>query len=244
MKKFLFGCAIALCGLSAPQASAQDYCCPPQCDPCCCGESNFNGFYLGGNIGVFSHTAHRSDLDAALTDNSGWTTNATSFTAGLQLGYDWQWCNKLVGLVGDWNWVNPRHRLRNAPNTLADSTIRSRENWFSTIRARAGLTVCDALVYVTAGAAVSRFHTRWTDTTIGTFNFRDTRWGWTGGVGTEFILGCNWSLGLEVLFLHFDDHTNSNTNTAGTRFNFGHSDSSWLGRLTLNYRFGDLCSCF
>jgi outer membrane immunogenic protein len=243
MKKFLLGCAIAMCGLPISNASAQDLCCPTQCDPCCYG-MDFNGLYFGGNLGAFSHTAHRNDEDGFLTDNSGWSTNRTSFEAGVQLGYDWQCCNTLFGIVGDWNWVRTRHHVKDDPNGGGLGGHRSRAQWFSTIRVRAGLAVCDATVYVTGGAAVTRFRNRWDDGVLNTFNDHHTRWGWTGGAGTEFLLGCNWSLGLEVLFLHFDDHRRTFTRVDGVPFEFTHSDSSWVGRVLLNYRFGDLCSCF
>jgi outer membrane immunogenic protein len=237
MKKILLGCAIAMCGLPLSQASAQDYCCQPQCNPCCY-ESDFNGLYIGGNVGAFTHSAHRNDLDGFLESSSGWSTNQTSVTAGLQLGYDWQWCNKLVGLVGDWNWVNTKHTNRNNTNYF----LKNNSDWFSTIRARAGLAVCDALVYITGGAAVTKFNNKWNNITDN-FHFHDARWGWTAGAGTELKLGCNFSLGLEVLFLQFDDNRRTFTSD-GTRYAVSHSDSAWLGRVMLNYRFGDLCSCF
>lgn len=243
MKNFLFGCAIAVSSLAMPLASAYDYCCPPQCDPCCDG-SSFDGLYLGGNIGVFTHVAHRNDYDGFFTDNSGWSIIDTNVELGLQLGYDWQCGSRLFGVVADWNWVNTDNRFDDNPNGGSLGFARNEAHWFTTIRARAGITVCDALFYLTAGAAVKRFNNRWDDGTLNNFNEHHTRWGWTAGVGTEFLLFCNWSLGAEVLFLHFSEHTRSFTTAAGTTFRFGHSDSSYLARLVLNYRFGDLCSCF
>lgn len=240
MKKLFFGCALALYGFTMPLAFSQDYCCPPQdygyiqSDACC---DEFAGFYIGGNVGVISQTAHRNDLDGFLTDNSGWTTVDTNVTAGVQLGYDWQCCNKVFGFVVDWNWANTDRRHRDNP-AVSDNFINTEFDWFTTIRARAGLAVCDALVYVTAGAVVGRFETTWHDDPD-EFNFNDTRWGWTGGVGTELKFWCNWSLGAEVLFLHFNEDTRSST-VGATEFNFGHSDSAWVGRILLNYRFGDL----
>src|SRR5262249_51445101 len=103
---------------------------------------------------------------------------------------------------------------------------------------RAGLTVCDTLVYVTGGAAVARFHSRW-ENFVDDFDHRHARWGWTGGFGAEFLLGCNWSLGAEFLWMHFSEHTRSFTDVTGALFRFGHSDSVWVGRVLLNYRFGD-----
>ena len=242
MKKFLFVCVAAIGGLTSPLAA--DYnnynCCPPQCDPCC-SSSDFNGFYVGGNLGIFSHTTHFNDLDGFFTDNSGWSSIDTSFTAGVQLGYDWQCNSKLAGLVVDWNWVDTNHRIADNPNGTVGSFHRHRNNWFTTIRARFGVTVCDALVYVTGGAAVTRHDTRIND---GTSSFRDqrSRWGWAAGAGVEYMLGCNWSLGAEFLFLQFSHH-NRSFGVGATTFAFQRSDSAYVGRFLLNYRFGDLFNC-
>lgn len=240
MKKFLLISGIAIGGLLSA-ASAQD-CCPVQYDTCC--GAGFDGFYIGGNVGALTHVAHRNDLDGFFTDNSGWTTTSTDVTAGIQLGYDWQCCNAVFGLVADWNWANNNHRFRDDPNGDNDGFSRSEFNWFTTIRARAGLSVCDALVYVTGGAAVAHFENRWSDLVFGDFRHDHTRWGWTGGVGAEFILGCNWSIGLEFLYLHFDTTTRTFTNDVGASFDFAHSDSSYVGRFIVNYRFGDLFCCW
>lgn len=248
MRRLIFGLALAVCGFIMPQASANfglgggNGCCPPECSPCCY-ESGFDGFYFGGNLGVVSHTAHRNDFDGFFTDNSGWTTIDTSFEAGLQLGYDWQCCNKLLGFVVDWNWADNDRRVRDNPNVGDLGSFRNRHRWFTTLRARAGVVVCDALVYVTGGAAVSRFNVNYSDGIANDFRHNRSRWGWTGGVGTEFKVWCNWSLGAEVLFVHFKEHNRRFTNTGGTNFLFGASDSVWLGRVLLNYRFGDLFAC-
>lgn len=241
MRKLIFGLGIAAAGFIMPTASADDYCCPLQYDPCCGLE--FNGLYVGGNIGVVSHTAHRHDFDGFLTDNSGWTVTDTDFTAGVQVGYDIQCCNKVFGIVADWNWTNNDRREHDNPSAVGDDNFFHNEhNWFTTIRGRAGLAVCDALVYITAGAAVSRFETRWRDAPD-EFRFRNTKWGWVGGFGTEFALWCNWSVGAEILYIHYDQH--NETGTVGTtNFVFGHSDHVWVGRVLLNYRFGDLCGCW
>ncbi|MCH9627099.1 MAG: outer membrane beta-barrel protein [Gammaproteobacteria bacterium] len=241
MKKVLF-CALAVAGmLTAQQAAANDYCCPPQYDPYCC-ETEFDGFYFGGNLGVISHMAHRNDLDGFFDDNvTSLSRCTTDVTVGLQLGYDWQCASSVFGLVVDWNWVNVDHRERLFGSN--DRFIKADFDWFTTIRARAGLTVCDALLYVTAGAAVASFDNQWRNlngtTSDRNFKHCDTKWGWVGGVGAEFGLGCNWTMGVEVLTLHFC-HNNERFDS---NFHFSLSDTAWVGRVILNYRFGDLC-CF
>ncbi len=157
-------------------------------------------------------------------------------TVGIQLGYDWLCSNILVGLVVDWNWANNEHRL-----PVDNHKIHTEFDWFTTIRARTGIVFCDNLFYITAGAAVSKFETKW-DNGLNSFHHNNTRWGWVGGVGTEFQLWCNWSLGVEILAAHFGEEKKSHTFTTTNRF--GYSDNAYVGRILLNYRFGDLCSCF
>jgi len=241
MRKLIFACAMLGCSLAAPVAFADDCCYPAQCEPYCCGEG-FDGFYIGGNVGAFTHVAHRTDRDGFFVGNGNVSHNDTNVTAGVLLGYDWQWCgDKLFGVVVDWNWVNTENRHRTSTIDTLGERIRSDFHWFTTIRARLGLTVCDALVYLTGGAAVARFRNEWVGLTD-TFRDRHTRWGWTAGVGTELMLGCNWSVGAEILFLHFSEHRRS-FSTGVTSFEFGHSDSAFIGRVILNYRFGDLFCC-
>lgn len=241
MKKLFFACALMGCSLAMPTMSAsQDYCCSPQYDPCCCG-TGFDGIYIGGNVGASSHTFHRNDLDGFFTDNAGSSNIHTNVTAGVLLGYDWQLCNKVLGIVADWNWVNVRGRHRDNPSVEAGNFLNNKARWFTTIRARAGLTISDTLVYVTGGAAVTKLETRWNNDPV-TFNNNNTRWGWTGGVGAEFLISCNWSLGAEFLFLQFANDTRKFTSGV-TTFEFGHSDSAMIGRIVLNYRFGDLFCC-
>src|SRR5262245_35894181 len=57
--------------------------------------ANFGGFYVGGNIGWATLTAHQNDLDGAVTGlpggltglPSGFTATDDTFTAGAQVGY-------------------------------------------------------------------------------------------------------------------------------------------------------------
>jgi len=112
MKKFLLGCAVAMFGLIS-SASAQE-CYPYSYDcgtPCCSNE--FNGFYVGGNLGVISNNAHRTDFDGFLFSGvpTSYSFNNTSFTAGVGVGYDMACSSKLVGLVWDWNWTNNNRSL-------------------------------------------------------------------------------------------------------------------------------------
>ena len=80
-------------------------------------------------------------------------------------------------------------------------------DWFSTIRARAGVAVNDTLFYVTGGVAAAEIKSTVTRDVINAsheqFSSGGTRWGFVGGVGAEFALRDNWSLNTELLYMQF-----------------------------------------
>ncbi len=266
MKKTFLACALALGMLTMSSAQADSCCYGPQFDSCCCGP-DFNGFYVGGNVGAISHTAHRNDIDGFLSaflnpaatplifSPSGFTTVNTGWEAGLQIGYDWQCCNKVFGVVWDWDWADTHHRDSHCRSVSSTFCRRHHRNeWLTTVRARAGLAVCDSLVYVTLGGAWAGGRDRWwiNSDNVGRCNHKRHSAGWVGGVGAEFLVWCNWSVGVEVLYVQFDRRNHRVLATVGEvtngvaapaqtlPFRFSRSDSLWLGRVLLNYRFGDL----
>lgn len=237
MKKLIFVVAVAsmALGTSGPASAADIPAKSPRVTYDSCGFPRFAGFHLGGNVGSLGYNANRNDLDGYFIDNSGWDATAISATAGIQAGYDWQSCNKVFGVVADWNWANAKATTISNPNAIPES-VQSQMNWFSTLRARAGVTVNGTLLYVTGGVAAAKIKTTITDTD--SFVFDKTRWGGVGGVGAEFALGDNWSLNSEVLYMQFAKQNATFTDTGGTPFSFDLNDSAWVGRFGLNYRWG------
>ena len=72
------------------------------------------------------------------------------------------------------------------------------------------------------------------------------RWGWVGGFGTEFALSSNISIKSEALYMttaDSDDRVATNAvinrcTTTGSICDFKTSDSAWVARIGLNFRFG------
>lgn len=236
MLKSILKCTIAgLCLLSS-SVNAQDF--------CCCDYNPFSGFYIGGNIGVSSHTAHRHDLDGFLTDNSGWSSVDTAFVGGLQIGYDYQCGSSVFGLLVDWDPATHRHTLRDNPNEAAINNFLKHDlTWLSTIRARAGLAVSNSLLYVTGGAAVARLKSTW-NSGADNFTHNHHNWGWVGGVGAEYKIASTWNVGAEFLYFNFSNSNKSFTNAGGTTFTFGHSDTTMQGRLFVNWSLSDMFSSY
>jgi outer membrane immunogenic protein len=201
-----------------------------------CGAAQFSGLYAGANVGANAYTAKPQDNDGFLTDNSGWTNGDIHATGGVQIGYDWQGCNAVFGIVGDWNWTGASATLLDNPNAPDNNFIDSQMNWFATLRGRVGTAYGNTLVYVTGGVVWADIDTTLADPPA-VFQSDDTRWGAVGGAGAEFLLGGNWSLGTEVLYMQFAGENETFSNGVNL-FNFDLGESALVARLALNYRFG------
>jgi outer membrane immunogenic protein len=223
------------------------------------GCANFGGFYLGGNIGWATLTAHQNDPDGFTTLGIPTSFSATddSFTAGAQVGYNLQKGCTLFGIEADWNWADLNADSRVGVPALTalgfnvNNTLNTRIENFGTIRTRTGVVVDQLLLYVTGGLA-------WADTRDAAHDhialgpvvllderhsFSDTRWGWTAGFGTEYKLAPNISLTSDVLYLSFTDEDHSFVGVSpvlgGLRFQNRTDDQIWVARMGLNIHFGD-----
>lgn len=228
--------ASALTMPTALSAFGGDNCCNP--NPCC--DNSWDGLYVGLNAGVGSLDSHRIDQDGYIFQG-GHSTIETAFVGGVQAGWDTQCDNLVLGVVGDFNWNNYSRTLCHNGDEV-DSYVKGKVDWTSSIRLRVGVPVCDTLIYLTGGAAVAKLKTHWYLDSESSHHHHDTRWGWIGGVGLEHKVGCNLSLGVEFLCSHFENTSSRHQESSLEDVRFCHGANSYVGRVTLNYRFGDLCS--
>ena len=124
--------------------------------------------------------------------------------------------------------------------------LQSRLDAIVTARARTGIALDKMLFYVTGGVAAVHTETTWTR--AGAFglafndraNETDWRLGWVGGFGTEWAWTDRVSLKSEVLYVDVADHSYSRTfgTPIGGTNKFTNSDSMWVSRVGVNYRFG------
>ena len=210
-----------------------------------CGAARFSGGYAGANVSAMRRTALMRDMDGYL-ENTDTTGTETGWAAGAQMGYDWQSCRKVFGIVADWNWTDADTLVRTQTNDnrVIDRSVASNMDWFSTVRARAGLAVDDTLIYITGGLAAAKINA--TVTNIASSNtpsneqhsLGDMRWGWTGGAGVEFALANGWSVNSEILFLQFQKQSDTIVSPAANNgtFSFDQYDTAWVGRVGVNYR--------
>jgi outer membrane immunogenic protein len=215
-------------------------------------ECNWTGFYIGLNVGGNWGHSENTDLDDYNFDNKPWGYSSSGVVAGGQIGYNYQWNWIVLGIEGDVGYMDidgsgqepDRFFQRN------DTFGHSESDFMTTIRGRFGIAWGHWLFYGTGGGIGLNWESRVTDDCftgncgIGTIDARDNsfEWGWVGGGGIEYMLGCHWTIRAEYLHYQMDEKTFS-----GTDFLFGttnNGDFSWKGRAegniirgALNYKF-------
>jgi outer membrane immunogenic protein len=167
-------------------------------------------YLLGCGVGGFAGQPARTYS----TSLSG-----TGFTGGGQIGYNHQFSSAWVaGLEADVNYNGLRQSdavVQNLPPPIyfAGSTfvhtVTTSLDWFGTLRGRVGLLASpNILLYGTGGLAYGQVRS----STIAVFpppnagdtypgSMSTTRAGWTAGGGGEWLVGGNWSLKAEYLYV-------------------------------------------
>ncbi len=216
-------------------------------------QCNWQGFYIGVNGGISNYDPKVTDLDYFEGYDTR-STNEAAFTGGGQIGYNWQINNLVFGLEADFQGSTADSSW--STNDYFSTTFTQREhseiNYFGTVRGRLGWAFQNCLVYGTLGGAYAHgewevSYTRDNDPT----NFNnvywrgdDWRWGWTAGMGVEYMLGCHWSIRGEGLMTWLENDTvhGYEPNDTGNRSNYDaarykFSDDLYTFRVGLNYKF-------
>jgi outer membrane immunogenic protein len=247
MKK-LFLATTAIGALAATSAIAADMAVKarPQapCN-CTCDAAQFDGGYIGISGGGIKHIANRTDQDAFLNTESTLVTEKWGGIVGGTLGYNWARCHTLWGIEIDGSWASVNRTLVLDPSAVAaaQESLTNRLDSFFTARIRSGMAWDNMLLYLTGGVAAARFRTTYEDfnggaTPLDSHEFKEWRWGWVAGFGTEWAWTPNLTLKSEVLYANFADREQSFAFPAGGPRQFTHSDAVWVSRIGLNYRFG------
>lgn len=243
MKNQVFGLVIVTAMLTSSFVLANcDY--NPECHatpsytPCCVG---LNGFYIGGNIGVDSPTTYLTITTTKNFGNIGKTFLNTNISYGLQAGYDWNCGHSLFGLIADFNSAN----IKSKHSSTTPNAYKIMFDRYATFRGRFGfISPGNCLFYVTAGAALARLETKFIglyypfDHTIRKWKAHG-KWGWSAGLGLEYLLKGNWSLGVDLLYMNFANKTYYSTYPEGTLI-ATRADSVWVFRTLVNYHLGNL----
>ncbi|WP_243371184.1 outer membrane protein [Microvirga solisilvae] len=173
----------------------------------------WTGFYAGVNAG-FAFNGSDDDGIVFGTDTIfGDSDDDGSFVGGGQIGYNYQMGSFVLGVEGDLQWADFGSTTYVFPTGTV--TVDS-DDWFGTVRARAGVAFDRALIYATGGWA-----------------FTDNRNGWVVGGGLEYAFTNNLSAKVEGLYVNLDE---DDFDFAGTNYSTGERDFGVV-RAGLNYRF-------
>jgi outer membrane immunogenic protein len=162
---------------------------------------NWGGVYIGLNGGYGLGQSNWSD---SLGSTGNFPVNGGVFGGTLGINYagfgDWV----LLGLEGDFDWSGATGSAGCSvlgPDVLGPSaTCRTKINWLSTFRLRAGYTWSHFLFYATAGGAVGNYQI--TLSPVGSNHFPTPPLGWTAGLGVEYLFNDAVSVKLEYLYVN------------------------------------------
>ncbi|MFM9941205.1 MAG: outer membrane protein [Hyphomicrobiaceae bacterium] len=179
----------------------------------------WNGLYIGGNAGYVSGgTTPSGSLD---------TVDVTGGTFGLHAGYNWQFREWVIGLEGDAAWNN----VSGSRTFSGPLWVSAQNDWTATLRARAGYSFSNMLVYATGGLAWGGADVTVNSAGLST-SASEALFGYVVGGGLEVKFNPNISARIEGLHYGFNDHkfqfgggtlpvdTNVTTVRAGLTFHF------------------------
>jgi outer membrane immunogenic protein len=213
---------------------------------------NWQGFYIGGNVGVARLNATATDTSSNTfggicdysRNPSSCSTGTTGATAGVQVGYDWQSRYFVYGVVADWSWTGLKHTVTKANCSTVQSHVEAKVDWLASFRGRMGLAVDDTLVYITGGLALGQLKSGMGQACVGAdcgdLNFTSSldtvKAGWVAGLGVEHKLTQNWSVMGEFLYYDLGRTSLSGSNAFGS-YTTEFTHEILQGRVGLNYRF-------
>ena len=217
---------------------------------------NWNGYYLGANIGwsgAQSNVSWAPNLTAFPVDGTSIAAastnrlNSNSVTGGAQTGYNWQAGNILAGIESDVSFMGNNATFATAPLAGVAGTSLSESaqiNWLVTVRPRFGYVWDNWLVYATGGWAFGKV--TFTDAVvpvaggpIGTTIARDKS-GWTVGAGVEYGIAGGWSAKLEYLYVDLGSVNGlmGPNGVPSAVIVTNHDLKDQIVRVGINYRFG------
>jgi outer membrane immunogenic protein len=210
MKRLLFALAAApglVGGIGA--ATAADVAPYYRAPPVVVAYYNWNGFYVGANVGgIWRHNDETTTNLAGVVLGTN-STSISDITAGGQIGWNYMWgANWLGGFEVDSQWTGLSSTVVGPAGV---NQFDGKLDYFGTARFRAGYVMNNWLFYGTGGLAWTHgqlTRTQLTGAGAGTVESNDNfRIGWAAGAGIEVGLAPNWTARVE--YLHIDTGTDT-----------------------------------
>lgn len=230
MKKFALVMSAAL--LAAPLAA--------QAAPA--STTGWTGAYVGVNAGYGLGSTTVDDQDCNVSCSSQ-HFSPSGFTIGGTAGYNYQMGSAVLGLEGDYNYIDAKRDVV----TDWPSHYHIENKSYGTVRMRAGLALDKALVYATAGLGIIDRHVLAEEVSGSnppTYGFvqNKTVVGLAAGVGTEVAVSSHIRAKLEYLYIgapadnSIQDQFHASCATH-TYCNYGVKSDLNVVRMGVNYAF-------
>jgi len=202
-------------------------------------QTNWNGFYVGGNIGgamgrstantstIFNPTSDgyfAPDSVASIETEGRQKLSANAFTGGLEAGVNAQSGSIVFGGEVDYESLRMSDSASSTvPYSCCVGTSFTldqsfKTNWLFTARPRVGLAMGSSLLYATGGLAVTKvdYQAQFSDTFAGASEgafVNKAKYGWVGGFGVAFPGPIeHFSLKAEYLYAGFGRLTMTSSN--------------------------------
>jgi outer membrane immunogenic protein len=161
----------------------------PMVAPVAVAPYNWNGFYIGANIGFGFATASTTVL--GVTGNE----TLTGVIGGVQAGANYQFGPAVVGIEADFEGSGQSNSTSSFGVNVTDTIP-----WIGTVRGRVGFAADRFLVYGTAGAGWGSFDTNVTVAGLGNSTFSQSHIALVAGGGVEFGITNNVTARIEYLY--------------------------------------------
>ncbi len=187
----------------------------------------WNGVYFGVNASGLLASAATTEYYGPW-DFGEYSLTNTAYSSGGQIGINFQKNSTVLGLEADFNYAS-----LDLQRDFDDSYINNTAwNWYSTVRAKAGLANDWTLVYVTGGVAFVDVEQKFGDSSAPDEVVSNTgiKLGFTGGAGVEFFATDKFSLKTEYLYIGLPSATVKNDD-----INMDFVSSTHIFRVGLNY---------
>ncbi len=205
--------------------------------------ADWSGAYIGANVGYGLGTATIDDQDCNISCSSQ-TFSPNGVSLGGVVGYNHQMGSAVIGIEGDYNWINAQKDKVTDWDSIHHAEFKS----YGSVRGRLGLAVDNTLVYATAGLGilqqdVSAIDPNGTNTPFNGFVQNKTKAGLAAGGGVEIKVSDPWRLKLEYLYIgapadsNIHDQFATGSCSTHTYCNFGVETHLHVIRVGANYAF-------
>lgn len=178
---------------------------------------SWTGFYIGAHVGAGWGTTESTltnvivgpPINVNFPLSLPFSQNSRSgFLGGGQIGANWQSGWAVFGVQGDIAGLD----VKGTAPCLVVLGCTTESKWLASVTGRLGAVVADrGLIYVKGGAAWLNSDHRVTTPGLGALlpvttltSANSTTWGWTLGLGTEWMITRNWTAFIEYNYYDFD----------------------------------------